>query len=348
MVASSSSNSWILALKVLLITAVGVSVAVTAKLAVPVMFDFALNDLPAIWSSWLQPPYLYVIINGIIVIIVVSTRLQQTNHHQENQSQLPPLDLTSDLPPASIHKTFGVIELPPVCYDFNPSVTAEPPVDLDQVDSLAVGGIEDDFSSTRSMWINPSQSLVESPPLPKKVLPEFSFPVKEKQRLVTFRFAHNRKPSKNIPEGVRGLRVLKPKKHETLDSTWKMITEGRRMPPTRQFRKSDTFENLHYDLPSDESTAAAIAKVVKKSETLKDRTVFENQNHYTQPLIKNNSPDSAGNLKKDLSLSQDELNRRVEAFIKKFNDDMRMQRQESLTRYMEMVDRGPASKKKEF
>ncbi|KAI3818769.1 hypothetical protein L1987_12586 [Smallanthus sonchifolius] len=336
MVASSSSNSWTLPLKLLLISAGVLSVAIAAKSAAPFMFNFAVNDLPAIWSgvaSWLEPPYLYVIINGIIIAIVACTHFQ-LNHHQENQSQqqvnyyppinLPPSDLTS------FHFSFGLKEPPPVTYDIEPPVVYETnraDVDVETVTvngPRGVGGNEDDFNTTRSTW---------NPP------PEFNFPVKEKQ-LVTSRFTHNRKPAKNIVEGARALRVLKPKKHETLDSTWKMITDGRRMPLTRQFRKLDTFNNLHHDRPSDDSTAAEKTKVVKKSETFTDRTTYENQNHSPKPASANLSPASGGKLKKDLSLSQDELNRRVEAFIKKFNEDMRLQRQESLNKYLEMVNRG--------
>lgn len=52
------------------------------------------------------------------------------------------------------------------------------------------------------------------------------------------------------------------------------------------------------------------------------------------------SSGSGGKLKKDPSLGQEELNKRVEAFINKFNEDMRLQRQESLNQYMEMINRG--------
>ncbi|KAL8268156.1 hypothetical protein R6Q59_001954 [Mikania micrantha] len=323
MALSSSTNSRNLPLKLLLISVAVVSAAVMMKLAVPLM----LNGLPAIWSvivTWLKPPYLYVVINGIIIAIAASTRIQNEHHH-ENQS--PSSDLPSELPLVSNPASFDIMEPSPVSYDVEPSVTVQPLVDAD-FETVAVSGPvtvgedEDVFVTSRSTG--------------NEVQPEVNFPVKEKQ-LVSSRFANNRKPAKPSPEGARALRVLKPRKHETLETTWKMITDGRQLPLTRHLRKSDTFDNLHHDHRPDELSPPAKTKAVKKSETFKDRTAYANQNDYPVPPATNLSPAAGGKLKKDVSLSHDELNRRVEAFIKKFNDDMRLQRQESLKQYMEMV-----------
>ncbi|KAJ9563117.1 hypothetical protein OSB04_008277 [Centaurea solstitialis] len=369
MASSSSSNSWITSLKVLLITTGVVSIAMAMKLSVPLMLNFAVYELPVIWSvfiSWLKPPYLYVVINGIIITIAASSRFQHNRHH-ENQSQSqpsidhpanapPPSDLTSALSPVTISPSYGGVDRTPVVYDsvmVEPpavaydSVTVEPPVVCETkravteaVSLLEVvrGGDENEYGAPRTSWSRPQRIINPPPAPPKKAQSEFILPVKEKQ-LVTSRFAHHRKPTKASPEGARALRVLKPKKHETMESTWKMITDGRHMPLTRHLRKSDTFGNLNHS--SDESPSPAKAKVVKKSETFKDRsTNYENENDFLIPSSENSSPATGGKLRKDGSMSHDELNRRVEAFIKKFNDDMRLQRQESLNQYMEMVNRG--------
>lgn len=130
--------------------------------------------------------------------------------------------------------------------------------------------------------------------------------------------------------GGKALRVVaKPKRHETLENTWKAITDGRPMPLTRHLRKSDTWENHGRQINTDDQSP----QKMMKSETFKDRTNYESINSSPVGL----SPGS-GKLRKEASVSQDELNRRVEAFIKKFNDEMRLQRQESLNQYKRMVN----------
>ncbi|GAU33516.1 hypothetical protein TSUD_386610 [Trifolium subterraneum] len=130
--------------------------------------------------------------------------------------------------------------------------------------------------------------------------------------LVSARFTH-RKPLKFSPEGGKSLKVAtKQKRHETLENTWKAITEGRSMPLSRHMKKCDTWQNRYDVDPHEPEDSAVTVSDLNLNKTWK--------------------------LRKEPSLSQDELNKRVEAFIRKFNQQMRLQREESLKHYMQMIN----------
>lgn len=145
--------------------------------------------------------------------------------------------------------------------------------------------------------------------------------------------------------GEKALKVKStPKRHETMEDTWKAIMEGRSMSLSRNNLKSSSWDYSDLEnqgrkiigfgdldqLDQAPSTSPSPGMMMKKSETFKDRT---NQ----QPPAVATSNSKA--LWKEPSLSQDELNKRVEAFINKFNEQMRLQRQESLNQYLEMINR---------
>lgn len=117
----------------------------------------------------------------------------------------------------------------------------------------------------------------------------------------------------------------RPRRNETLESTWRTITEGRAVPLARHLKKSDT-----WDTRGERQEAAAV--VMRKSETFNERAAAASASP-------GSGGSSAGRLRRETALGHDELNRRVEAFIKKFNEEMRLQRQESLRHYREMVSR---------
>ncbi|MBA0695352.1 hypothetical protein Goari_001981, partial [Gossypium aridum] len=327
----ASASTWILSLKVLFISSGVLSIALGLKLSVPLVLEFAVSQAPLLWStfrSWLKPPYLYFVINGIIITIVASSRFHQNNGENEKTEELmqqqPRSKILVEQRPDleyEVKSSLDLDEVETVVYEQKEIVQEVETTVFEAETNVAVvddGDGGDVFVISKSEWIPPRR--MDSSEIPLDVL----FPVEKPP--ASSRFGH-RKPVKANPEGGRALKVAKPKRHETLENTWKMITEGRAMPLTRHLKKLDTFENHGREINVE---TMADSPLVKKSESFRDRTNYQ---------LPPSSP-ASGKLRKEPSLSQDELNRRVEAFIKKFNEEMRLQRQESLNQYTEMVNRG--------
>ncbi|KAL9234104.1 hypothetical protein vseg_009011 [Gypsophila vaccaria] len=280
----------------------------------PRLLAAASSDLPTIVAaakSWLRPPYLYFIINGIIITIVASSRLHKTNHHapllSESEGHAPVArNVISVGDVGVVEEVEEVKEV--VTYSVRETVLPEEVVVVETVGEA---------------W-SPPPAVPRSPLVRQEPVAGF---YSERPPAVS-RFGQHRRPTKtNLVEGGKALRrISKPKKHDTLESTWKAITEGRHIPLTRHLKKSDTWENA--DRQIDLLDSSPIPEV-KKSQTFTDRT------NHASPRV----PSSNIKLKKEPSLGQDELNRRVEAFINKFNEDMRLQRQQSMQQFMEMINR---------
>ncbi|XP_057810233.1 uncharacterized protein LOC131024710 [Salvia miltiorrhiza] len=120
--------------------------------------------------------------------------------------------------------------------------------------------------------------------------------------------------SNSEPSLSRGDHEREAEGDDTMDSTWQTIVEGR-------------------------------SKKLTKSESVPPRSRVEEHQHRKELRKLETFNDGAsirrlGGLRRDPSLDVDEFNRQVEAFINKFNRDMRLQRQESDQRFLDMIKRG--------
>ncbi|XP_065862179.1 uncharacterized protein [Euphorbia lathyris] len=290
-------------LKLALISTGVLSVAVILKNSVPALTDFAVSELPVMYSSviaWLRPPYLYLVVNGIIISIVASSKLQLQKAEESLKQPLiiHPAPVADKI---SAHLSTGYID--------------------------GGSGYKDLVTETKSSDGDDGEVIVASktvqPPLRSESIEKLFEKIEKEKPLVSKRFP-NKKSVKSNTEGGKAtvLGVSKSKRHDTLENTWKMITDGRAMPLNRHLKKSDTWD-------TNPAPAVPRAEKMKKSETFSEKKSKLSR-----------SRQGSGKLRKEASLSQEELNRRVEAFISKFNEEMRLQRQESLNQYQEMIARG--------
>ncbi|CAL0326587.1 unnamed protein product [Lupinus luteus] len=359
-------------MKTVLISTGVLSIAMGLKLSFPIITHFIIYQLvPSISSFFyttLTPPYLYILLNFIILTILASSKFHTEPGFYSPTVQPEPVKIAeidynnnvyngvvSDAPfydpettPLSIDTVINGNGNDRYAYDvdlavkttgssvvsgsevYQPETT---PLSEDAVmNSNGCDGYLYDVHAPVETTVATGNDAVNvaAPYLQRKVPLAFSNDENEKP-LVSARFSQ-RKTVRTTPEGgkVVALGVAKSKKQDTLESTWKTITEGRGMPLTRHLKKSETWEQQNRrnaapftDLNGGDGGGGKA--VMKKSETFSGR-----ENKKTVP----------SSLRKESSLSQDELHRRVEAFIKKFNTEMRLQRQESLRQYSNMINSG--------
>ncbi|KFK43417.1 hypothetical protein AALP_AA1G123100 [Arabis alpina] len=284
-------------------------------LYLPIALDLSLYQSPILWSSflsWLKPPYLFVVINFIIILIVTSSSYHDGEEEEEEEVILHGDDY-------KIIQTEQIevkeVDLDPDCDFSDPDLdfpgTFPPPIVVAVVERSEVvyaeteeeilGVINGGDEISKSLNQDPSPMIEESENLDPAEKP-----------LATASSGH-RKPVKASLKGGKSkrkvLKVTKPKRREvtTMENTWKMVTEeGKSTSLTCHHRRSDT-------VGVDGGEVQVKERALRKSVTFKDMT-----NYQKSPSTVTSSPVK---MKKEMSPSREELNRRVEEFIKKCKEE---------------------------
>lgn len=178
------------------------------NLAAPI----AVDGIPAMWSavlSWMKPPYLYIIVNGIILTIAVSSRF-----HRSQPDTPPPSVPLEELIPGktpthlfSAHQQYvedsrvveelladeiAASEIDDAVAEFKPPVVSSV---LSEREVIVETKADSDRVFIDSMCNNSKDDRISREPQPESFQP----PGREKP-LVSSRFGH-RKPNRNNPEG---------------------------------------------------------------------------------------------------------------------------------------------------
>ncbi|KAJ4907614.1 hypothetical protein Rs2_11272 [Raphanus sativus] len=268
------------------------SVAAAVIFTVPSVSHFAASCFSIIYDNTvflLTPPYLYLVVNCIILSIVATSKLTHKSCSSTDDSDtVVPIPTYIDagyLNVAHVVASEYTGENDPTVEDVHEVIVDDKVIGEDQQ-------IEKPRPRTGSLEPETDKPKPKDGSLEIQVLKNTSKPP---------RFGRQRSLKASQEGKKSALGVTKPpRRQDTLETTWKKITEGRSTPLTKHFKKSDTWQERSKE------------KKMTKS----------------------------GSLKREASPGQEELNRRVEAFIKKFNEEMRLQRLESLAKYNELVVNG--------
>lgn len=312
----------------LLLFLVGIITIVLVLKTAVIPYSFSkVSTLPQIWLSlrfWLSPPYIYIVINFIIVFIAVSSTFHRPRVNEDQHNDYggeyadPHLQQHDDGDyDSNLHHPVATVTESPSSEEIN---------DDNNVDFHFSHQIPETSplpnSDTRKIVSSKKTTKEEAHHIP-------SSPEHIKHILVTelsVAKGHDEEAHHfpSSPEHIKHILVTEEsvsKGHdedfETMEATWEAIMEARNSPPKKELKKIETWN----------ATPVVVAptrrKGMRKLETFNE-SLLERQR---------------GGLRRDVSIGHAELNSRVEAFISKFNMDMRLQRQESDQRFLDMINR---------
>ncbi|OIW20164.1 hypothetical protein TanjilG_04617 [Lupinus angustifolius] len=286
-----------------------ISILVLLKVAIiPYTFNLVLSTLPqfcASAKSWLSLPFIYIIVNFIIITIAASSNF----HHKRTPFSDP-------------HKhTYTPTMVSEICtHPTEPEIeNNEPMEEAKEIGHEEQEKVVEDFGLPFNKYIIESslkRKQINDPKEEEEAKEEEQVREVKEFGMSFNKFITHSSPFEKYSNDDDG------DGDDSMEATWRTIMEGQGKIKKPQMKKSETWgaritkaEPFSENGEVDDHVAWA-QNEFKKSETFNDRV----------------------SLRRDKSMSQEELNQRAEHFIKMFNNQMKLQRLESHQRFLDMVN----------
>ncbi|KAJ4838495.1 hypothetical protein Tsubulata_012381 [Turnera subulata] len=273
-----------------------VSTILWFKVAIlPYIFDLIRTSIIPSLRCWFTPPYIYIIFNLIILAILVSSTYRHEKYHPKKINK----------PTSNSKPTFHIDPQEEYWSNDGPAITKSQHNSTIHSQYILEGIIQQNHEDQEDSPTWDDSSSLCDPCLKdsckRKELEEIF--VKDKVN-----------PQEESDQGTRV--------NETLEDAWNFIMEGQRNATKRELKKSDTWEaSPQVLLPKsnghslcgdngeedDGQSTRGRLELVRKSDNFDERASLRSWEKFRSP---------------------DDLNKRAEAFIKKFTYEMRLQRQE--------------------
>lgn len=303
--------------KLLLLFAGTISTLTLLKAAViPFVVDLALSTVPQIWlsfrSSVMSPLYIYLVVNFIIFAIAATSTFQPRNDNASpsNDNKKKPGHLIQSKQKKTQSST-----------NINSSTLFEEEKTASNfaTELLFTGDLLPEKNSGEDSGSYPTTMFDQREKEEEKMVNNIATEIS---------FAGHLSPDTNSSDfsGENSMKIEEEEEGSSLEATWNAIMAARKLKKSESWNLAPRLvradDHDHGDdqvkMEGQDDPAIWARREMRKLNTFTDRV----------------------SLRRDKSMSPEELNQRAEAFIKMVNNDIRLQRLESDQRFLDMVNRG--------